>query len=147
MDLHLPASCNACASFHRKPSILRRIRRLPSINYPRNSSTLRYKTTFAELQTPAASVTGQNGSSSYSPTVPSHKVTVHDRQRGAVYEFYVPEVCALRLRVASYLRIYYLSFSYFVSIFFNIIELAGPVHFAYSRGAGYKASICLQARY
>lgn len=46
----------------------------------------------SELQIPVG-VTGQAGA--YSPSIPSHKVTVHDRQRGVVHEFFVPEVCLL----------------------------------------------------
>ncbi|KAI5641820.1 hypothetical protein M9H77_00358 [Catharanthus roseus] len=91
MDLHLRAPCSASASFHRNPPILRRLHSPSSIGYPHNSSKCRRRTTSAEIRTPVSvSVTDQNGSS-YAPSVPSHKVTVRDRQRGDVYEFYVPE--------------------------------------------------------
>ncbi|XP_030517574.1 ferredoxin C 2, chloroplastic-like [Rhodamnia argentea] len=44
--------------------------------------------TFGELQT-AAGPGGRSGS--HAASVPVHKVTVHDRQRGVVHEFSVPE--------------------------------------------------------
>jgi hypothetical protein len=33
-----------------------------------------------------------DGTATNSASVPTHKVTVHDRQRGVVHEFFVPEV-------------------------------------------------------
>ncbi|KAL3737818.1 hypothetical protein ACJRO7_019357 [Eucalyptus globulus] len=48
----------------------------------------RRATTSGELQT-AAGPNGRGGS--YPASVPVHKVTVHDRQRGVVHEFSVPE--------------------------------------------------------
>ena len=36
------------------------------------------------------SVTSRNGN--LSPSIPTHKVTVHDRKQGVVHEFIVPEV-------------------------------------------------------
>ncbi|XP_059275723.1 ferredoxin C 2, chloroplastic isoform X1 [Lycium ferocissimum] len=76
MDLQSPC----CISLHRKPSLFPQ---LNSVNFPLNSLKCRRKT--------AVAVTGQNGSSSYSPSVPTHKVTVIDRQRDVVHEFLVPE--------------------------------------------------------
>ena len=61
---------------HRKPLFYRKI-----------SGCRRIKTT-SELQTPRQF----NGSSSTTASVPSHKVIVHDRQRGLTHEFFVPEV-------------------------------------------------------
>ncbi|WMV43401.1 hypothetical protein MTR67_036786 [Solanum verrucosum] len=88
MDLQSP--CSACTSLHRKPPLVRRLSSLNSVNFPLNSVKCRWKTT-PKVQTPVAvAVSGQNGSS-YSPSVPTHKVTVLDRQRGVVHEFLVPE--------------------------------------------------------
>ncbi|KAH9769641.1 hypothetical protein WN944_019053 [Citrus x changshan-huyou] len=82
MDLLVPPS--SCC---RKPPLHRQ---LPSSTYnnTRNPSSLKCrprKTVSSELQTTA----GVNGS--YSPSIPTHKVTVHDRFRGVVHEFLVPE--------------------------------------------------------
>lgn len=89
MDLQSP--CSACTSLHRKPPLGRRLFSLNSVNFPLNSVKCRRNTT-PKVQTPVAvAVSGQNGSS-YSPSVPTHKVTVLDRQRGVVHEFLVPEV-------------------------------------------------------
>ncbi|KAH9769643.1 Ferredoxin [Citrus sinensis] len=86
MDLLVPPS--SCC---RKPPLHRQ---LPSSTYnnTRNPSSLKCrprKTVSSELQTTA----GVNGS--YSPSIPTHKVTVHDRFRGVVHEFLVPEGYAL----------------------------------------------------
>ncbi|KGN60404.1 ferredoxin C 2, chloroplastic [Cucumis sativus] len=56
----------------------------------RFSDTLkcRRKTTSTELQ---ATVDVAARADSGSPSIPSHKVTVHDRERGVVHEFVVPE--------------------------------------------------------
>ncbi|KAK7263315.1 hypothetical protein RJT34_30903 [Clitoria ternatea] len=58
-------------------------------SFPSNN---RRKTTtpMAELQTPLVRLSG-NGYQSPSVDVPTHKVTIHDRQRGIVHEFVVPE--------------------------------------------------------
>ncbi|KAL4029499.1 hypothetical protein IC575_007716 [Cucumis melo] len=56
----------------------------------RSSDTLkcRRKTTSTELQAAVdVAARADNGS----PSIPSHKVTVHDRERGVVHEFVVPE--------------------------------------------------------
>lgn len=86
MDLII--SCTFCSTLHCKPASLRQ---LLSTNYTNHNSTsvkCRLKTT-SELQTPVG-VTG--GSGYQSPSIPIHKVTVRDRQRGLVHEFLVPEV-------------------------------------------------------
>ncbi|CAN4078200.1 unnamed protein product [Withania somnifera] len=81
--MDLQSSCSACISLHRKPPIFRRISSLNSVKC-RREITLK-------IQTPVAvAISGQNGSS-YSPSVPTHKVTVYDRQRDVVHEFRVPE--------------------------------------------------------
>ncbi|OIT01402.1 PREDICTED: uncharacterized protein LOC109229680 [Nicotiana attenuata] len=80
MDLLQPP-CSACTS-----PLLRQLSSLNSANFSLNSVKCRRKTT-PKFQTPVA---GQNGSS-YSPSVPTHKVTVLDRQRGVVHQFLVPE--------------------------------------------------------
>lgn len=88
MDLQSP--CSACTSLHREPPLIRRVSSVNSINFPLNSVKCRRKTTPKVLTPVAVAVSGQNGSS-YSPSVPTHKVTVLDRQRGVVHEFLVPE--------------------------------------------------------
>jgi len=57
------------------------------------SKTLRKSTVAAatELQTPVR-LTEANDYRYPSGDAPTHKVTVHDRQRGVVHEFLVPEV-------------------------------------------------------
>ncbi|XP_047341117.1 ferredoxin C 2, chloroplastic isoform X1 [Impatiens glandulifera] len=76
MDLRAP--CSISTSIYRNTASSRK---LPS----RNSFKCRRKTT-SELQ---AIVSDQVSNSS--PSIPTHKVTVHDRQRGIVHEFFVPE--------------------------------------------------------
>ncbi|KAA8525900.1 hypothetical protein F0562_008000 [Nyssa sinensis] len=85
MDLRAP--CNICTSIYGKPALHRQLSRPGTTNFPLNSFKCRRKTT-SELQTPVG-VTGRTDS--YSPSVPTHKVTVHDRKRGIVHEFFVPE--------------------------------------------------------
>ncbi|GAV69816.1 Fer2 domain-containing protein [Cephalotus follicularis] len=83
MDLIVP--CNSCISLYRKPALHRK---LPSTkSNPPHPSKCHYVTT-SELQIPLE-ITGRTGNCSTS--VPTHKVTVHDRQRGVVHEFLVPE--------------------------------------------------------
>ncbi|XP_022155937.1 uncharacterized protein LOC111022934 [Momordica charantia] len=86
MDVLLP--CTSPRSVNWK---LECSRRFLSPNRNRRFSDLlkcRRKTTSTELQA-AIDVAGRtdNGSAS----IPTHKVTVHDRQRGVVHEFVVPE--------------------------------------------------------
>ncbi|CAN4127823.1 unnamed protein product [Withania somnifera] len=81
MDLQSP--CSACISVHRKPPLFLRPSSLSPVN-------CRRKTTPKFLTPIAVAISGHNGSS-YSPSVPAHKVTVHDRQRDVVHEFIVPE--------------------------------------------------------
>ncbi|KAL2322906.1 hypothetical protein Fmac_027285 [Flemingia macrophylla] len=68
---------------------LLRVPRIPLTNHPSFPSVTRRRATTptAELQTALPST----GFQSPSVGVPSHKVTVHDRQRGLVHEFLVPE--------------------------------------------------------
>ncbi|XP_010677259.2 ferredoxin C 2, chloroplastic [Beta vulgaris subsp. vulgaris] len=63
------------APLHRKPAFHRKFSLFSRLN------------TTSELQTP----TKYGGSSSTSVSIPSHKVTVHDRQRGVTHQFTVPE--------------------------------------------------------
>ncbi|GMN30657.1 hypothetical protein TIFTF001_002902 [Ficus carica] len=88
MDLAVP--CNSCnwAATHRRPAFYRNTTPLRSTAYPFNASKCSLKTT-SELQS-TVGVTGSAGST-LSPAIPTHKVTVHDRQRGVVHEFLVPE--------------------------------------------------------
>ncbi|KAK3024696.1 hypothetical protein RJ639_042918 [Escallonia herrerae] len=90
MDLRSP--CSLCTSIHRKPAFYRQSPSPNATNYPFGQSKCRRKTT-SELRTPVEAAS--RADSSYSPPVPSHKVTVHDRQRGVVHEFLVPEGYAL----------------------------------------------------
>ncbi|KAK6157932.1 hypothetical protein DH2020_005246 [Rehmannia glutinosa] len=77
MDLQTP--CNACIMINRKPTV-------PRQSFSRNNIKIHSKTV-SELQTPVAVNRGTQ-----SPSIPTHKVTVHDRQRGVVHEFIVPEI-------------------------------------------------------
>ncbi|XP_021768167.1 uncharacterized protein LOC110732523 [Chenopodium quinoa] len=63
------------APLHRKPAFYHQFSRFRCL-----------KTT-SELQAPPQFT----GSSSTSASIPSHKITVHDRQRGLTHEFFVPE--------------------------------------------------------
>ncbi|CAL1376162.1 unnamed protein product [Linum trigynum] len=94
MDLIVSCSCSSTSSsLFRAKSTPLQSSFFPSISNPFATSTRRLKwvppRTKSELQTPV----GVNGrSTSVTPTaVPTHKVTVHDRQRGVVHEFVVPE--------------------------------------------------------
>ncbi|GAB4834720.1 Ferredoxin C 2, chloroplastic [Ancistrocladus abbreviatus] len=86
MELHAP--CCICTPLHRKPALHRHFSFPYTFSHPFNSPIRRFKTV-SELQAPVG-VTGRNGSLS-SASVPTHKVTVHDRQRGLTHEFFVPE--------------------------------------------------------
>lgn len=95
MDLLPP--CNSCSTIYRQPTISRKLSSPRTGNLPYNYLKCRSAIT-SEIQTPVG-VTGQAGS--YAPSIPTHKVTVHDRQRGVVHEFFVPEVCLWMLRLAA----------------------------------------------
>ncbi|XP_071737412.1 ferredoxin C 2, chloroplastic-like [Rutidosis leptorrhynchoides] len=80
--MDLKTHCNFfCTTNYRTPTFRRSKN---TINYVTTSSKSRRNTTSSELQqvSPRISVTS---------LAPSHKVTVHDRQRDIVHEFYVPE--------------------------------------------------------
>ena len=79
--LRLP--CNTCTSLYRQISSTK------THNHRFTSLKCRRETT-SELQTPVEA-NGRAGNNHF-PSIPSHKVTVHDRQRGVVHEFLVPEV-------------------------------------------------------
>ncbi|KAB2626126.1 ferredoxin-5 [Pyrus ussuriensis x Pyrus communis] len=87
MDHAIP--CNPCVSLsiHRKPPLYRQITWPNTVTHHSNITKWR-RNTISELQTPVA-VTDRTGD--YSPSVPTHKVTVHDRQRGVSHQFLVPE--------------------------------------------------------
>ncbi|XP_039012675.1 ferredoxin C 2, chloroplastic-like [Hibiscus syriacus] len=83
MDL-VVVPCNTCTSLYRQTPLH------PRLSTPKRgafSSRYRPKTT-SELQSPV-SVTSTNGNPF--PSIPTHKVTVHDRKQGVVHEFVVPE--------------------------------------------------------
>ncbi|KAK4434896.1 Ferredoxin C 2, chloroplastic [Sesamum alatum] len=79
MDLQTP--CNACILVSRKPALLGQSFSKIMINIPFNRRKAK-----SELRTAIAVNGGVQ-----SPSVPTHKITVHDRQRGLVHEFFVPE--------------------------------------------------------
>ncbi|XP_050230682.1 ferredoxin C 2, chloroplastic [Mercurialis annua] len=83
MSTDLIISRNVCTLLNRKPSTPRHILSPTS----KTSVKCRLKTV-SELQT-EVEVTGKT--SDQSPSIPVHKVTVHDRQRGVSHEFLVPE--------------------------------------------------------
>ncbi|KAB2626420.1 ferredoxin-5 [Pyrus ussuriensis x Pyrus communis] len=87
MDHAIP--CNPCVSLsiHRKPPLYRQITWPNTVAHHSNITKWR-RNTISELQTPVA-VTDRTGD--YSASVPTHKVTVHDRQRGVSHQFLVPE--------------------------------------------------------
>ena len=97
MDLLLPP-CNSCTSIYRQRTLSRKLSSPCITKFPYNSLKCKRKTT-SELQT-SVGVAGQAGG--LSPSIPTHKVTVHDRQRGVVHEFFVPEVCILILCLAAW---------------------------------------------
>ncbi|RAL50663.1 hypothetical protein DM860_015810 [Cuscuta australis] len=84
MDIQAP--CNACYSLHG-----RRALHAPPyfVNFHLNSARRCHNVT-SELQ-PLGAVAAPNAASYPLSKVPAHKVTVHDRQRGVVHEFFVPE--------------------------------------------------------
>ncbi|XP_015865992.2 ferredoxin C 2, chloroplastic [Ziziphus jujuba] len=87
MELGIP--CYSCTSVYGKPALNRKTTTPKTHTYHFNPSKFRRKTT-SELQTTPVEVTGRAGNS-YPASIPTHKVTVHDRQRGVVHEFVVPE--------------------------------------------------------
>lgn len=89
MDI-LPPPCTSFFIDRTPPLSLGRRYSSPSFPSPRLSKYRRRVS--SELQTTPVD-SGNGMASSYSTSVPTHKVTVHDRQRGVVHEFLVPEVC------------------------------------------------------
>ncbi|KAL4565268.1 hypothetical protein LXL04_029356 [Taraxacum kok-saghyz] len=89
MDLQTP--CNIFSTSHyRSPSLFRQCAPPRNkISYAATSSKCRRSTTSSELQAPP--VVPRSQRISVVSSAPSHKVTVHDRQRDVVHEFYVPE--------------------------------------------------------
>ncbi|KAK8537892.1 hypothetical protein V6N13_096310 [Hibiscus sabdariffa] len=82
MDLVVP--CNSCTSLYRQTPLQPR---LSSAKRGAFSFRCRRKTT-SELQSPVSSTSPNDNPF---PTIPTHKVTVHDRKQGVVHEFVVPE--------------------------------------------------------
>ncbi|KAF3958609.1 hypothetical protein CMV_016500 [Castanea mollissima] len=82
--LRLP--CNSCTSLHRQLSSPK------TYNHRFSSLKCRREKTTSELQTQTGRAGNSNNNNyNFSPSIPTHKVTVHDRQRGVVHEFFVPE--------------------------------------------------------
>lgn len=79
MDLRTP--CNACILINRNPAS-------PKLSFSRNNISISRNRCKTESQLRATDAVNGDARSS---SVPSHKVTVHDRERGVVHEFYVPE--------------------------------------------------------
>ncbi|KAK1566882.1 hypothetical protein Q3G72_005423 [Acer saccharum] len=77
-----------CNSLYQKPALHQLFASPLPNTHKLRSFKCRRRTVSSELQTPVG-VTGKTYS--YSPSIPTHKVTVHDRQRGVVHEFTVPE--------------------------------------------------------
>ena len=88
MDLII--SSNSCNSLCRKPAIYRRISSPNPTAQHSSSLKCRVVKTTSELQS-SVGVSERSGNN-FSPSIPTHKVTVRDRQRGVVHEFLVPEV-------------------------------------------------------
>ncbi|CAK7356165.1 unnamed protein product [Dovyalis caffra] len=86
--MDLITSCRYCISLCRKSAFYRQISFPNSTTQHSSSLKCRVKTT-SELQT-SVGVNDRTGNN-YSSSIPTHKVTVHDRQRGVVHEFLVPE--------------------------------------------------------
>ncbi|KAJ7003584.1 hypothetical protein NC653_008717 [Populus alba x Populus x berolinensis] len=87
MDLII--SSHSCNSLFRKPAFYRRISSPNPTTQHSTSLKCRVVKTTSELQS-SVGVSDRTGNN-YSPSIPTHKVTVHDRQRGVVHEFLVPE--------------------------------------------------------
>ncbi|XP_044501539.1 ferredoxin C 2, chloroplastic [Mangifera indica] len=86
MDLLVP--CSSCTCLYRQPSLHRQLTSLKTITRSFNSLKCRRIRASSEIQSP---VVVASNSGNYSSFIPTHKVTVHDRQRGVVHEFVVPE--------------------------------------------------------
>ncbi|GMH26753.1 hypothetical protein Nepgr_028596 [Nepenthes gracilis] len=86
-EMQLRAPCSVCTALRKEPAVHRQFSLPYSFNHRLKSPPPRRKTT-SQLQVPVE-VTGSTGSPSAS--VPTHKVTVHDRERGITHEFVVPE--------------------------------------------------------
>ncbi|XP_043687215.1 ferredoxin C 2, chloroplastic [Telopea speciosissima] len=93
MGLGIPCNFSLCASTCRKPAIFRDFS--PVGNKRRvHNLTSRCWSTRAALETVAGIFDSERSRgciSSSSSTIPTHKVTVHDRKGGLVHEFLVPE--------------------------------------------------------
>ncbi|KAJ6695865.1 FERREDOXIN C 2 CHLOROPLASTIC [Salix koriyanagi] len=87
--MDLIVSSNSCNSLCRKPAIYRRISSPNPTTQHSTSLKCRVVKTTSELQS-SVGVSDPTGNN-FSPSIPTHKVTVRDRQRGVVHEFLVPE--------------------------------------------------------
>ncbi|KAF8401191.1 hypothetical protein HHK36_012122 [Tetracentron sinense] len=87
MDVRTPCNWSLCTPICRKPVQFRQFYLPEKKRFLRNL-TKSHRVTMAELQTPVG-ISERAGS--HSPSIPTHKVTVHDRQRGISHEFHVPE--------------------------------------------------------
>ncbi|XAR70619.1 hypothetical protein NMG60_11027531 [Bertholletia excelsa] len=86
MDLRVPSTLST--PLHRKSPFLQGLASPIAHHYRSDLLKCRRRTTASQLQTPAEVACRGSG---YSQSVPSHKVTVHDRRRGLTHEFIVPE--------------------------------------------------------
>ncbi|XP_042476350.1 ferredoxin C 2, chloroplastic [Macadamia integrifolia] len=91
MGLRIPCNLSLCSSTCRKPAIFREFSSIGNKSCD-HSLTNRRRSTRAELETVAGIFDSERSRSRISSaSIPTHKVTVHDRQRGLVHEFLVPE--------------------------------------------------------
>ncbi|KAB1215901.1 Ferredoxin-2 [Morella rubra] len=87
MDIRVPST--SCTAVYRRPALSPQLASPNGYHNYRNTSFKCRRITSSELQTPVGFSRGAGDS--HSLTIPTHKVTVHDRQRGVVHEFLVPE--------------------------------------------------------
>ncbi|XP_077219237.1 2Fe-2S ferredoxin-like superfamily protein [Tasmannia lanceolata] len=85
MGVRIPCNWSFCTSICHKPLVFHQPLRARNPESVYNPSVIR--STKAEVQTPA----GPTSSSPSNGQVQTHKVTVHDRKRGVVHQFFVPE--------------------------------------------------------
>lgn len=88
MELAVPYGPRTTWLYRKPPQVPRLNRFNPSKHRSRKPTSSELQTTLGVVATGSA---GGGGAGYYSPSIPTHKVTVHDRQRGVVHEFIVPE--------------------------------------------------------
>ncbi|XP_066386488.1 uncharacterized protein [Miscanthus floridulus] len=82
-----------------------------------------------------------------STTVPTHKVTVHDRQRGVVHEFVGPEVHSLAPKAPTHYTPVYVSQPQPGNRHWHgLMVVTGPVHSTHRGGAGHQIAVRVPPR-